>query len=290
LKSIFSVDVEDWFHLLDLPAVADMNHWPDLPSRVEKNFLALMAIFAESNVHVTCFFLGWIAQRHPHLVREAERLGHEVASHGFGHQLVHRMSPKDFYRDISFSKQILEDLVGHSILGYRAPGFSATRNTPWFFDQLIRAGYRYDSSIFPATRNNGGIPNFTEAPHLIRSRPEWFIEFPITVREFLSRRFCFFGGGYFRFYPLPVIKKMAARVLEEGRPVVFYLHPREIDPDQPRLPMSLRRKFKTYLNLKTTASKLRGLLSAVETTTFQSFIECDLAPLFLEQSTVVRTQ
>ncbi len=289
MKCIFSVDVEDWFHLLDLPAVADSERWPELPSRVEKNFINLMAIFAESDVQVTCFFLGWIAQRHPHLVREAQRLGHEVASHGFGHQLVDRMSPQEFYRDVSLSKCILEDIVGRPILGYRAPGFSATRNTPWFFDELIRAGYHYDSSIFPAKRSNGGMPGSREEPHLIRSSPEWFIEFPISVREFLKKRLCFFGGGYFRFYPLSIIKRMAASVLAEGRPVVFYLHPREIDPDQPRLPMSPMRKFKTYLNLKTTASKLRGLLASLETTTFESFIESELEPFLFRQPAVART-
>ena len=273
MKCIFSVDVEDWFHILDSPATPDRSKWDLLPSRVESNFGRLLEIFDENRVRVTCFFLGWVAQRFPHLVKESDRRGHEVASHGYGHRLAYEMTAQDFYEDALTSKRIIEDIVGHPIWGYRSPGFSLTKRTPWFFDKLIEAGYRYDSSVFPAQREHGGLEECPCGPYrVVDGHSEGLLEFPVTVARVLGKRVCFFGGGYLRLFPLSLIRRMAFKVLGEGRPVIFYIHPREIDPCHPRLAMDLRRKFKSYVNLKTTEAKIKRLLAEFEFTTFKDFI------------------
>ena len=268
MKCIFSVDVEDWFHILDIPSTPPLTKWASLPSHVEKNFLKLLDIFSEHNVHVTCFFLAWVAEKFPHLVIEAEKRGHEVASHGYAHRLIYQMTREEFLLDTRKSKEILESIVGHPILGYRSSGFSVTEKTPWVFETLSEAGFQYDSSVFPAPREHGGLNGAQLAPYLVKTSKGLLTEFPITVAKVLGKPLCFFGGGYLRIFPYFLIKHMAARVQREGRPVVFYLHPREIDPSHPRLRMSLIRAFKSYINLSTTESKLRRLCSEFEMTTF----------------------
>ena len=269
--SIFSVDVEDWFHILDDPSVPAIDQWADLPSRVERNFTKLLDLFSEKNVQVTCFFLGWVAARFPHLVKEAASRGHEVASHGYGHRLVYELSRTEFYEDVRCARLLLEDIAGVEVVGYRAPGFSTTEETPWFFDALAEAGYQYDSSVFPARRAHGGMPHAQRKPHHI-GKHDALLEIPISVVDLLGKPMCFFGGGYLRLFPYRLIRKMARQVLSEGRPVVFYVHPREIDPAHPRLPMSPIRRFKSYVNLETTEGKLRRILQDFPVTTFKNLL------------------
>ena len=271
-QSIFSVDVEDWFHILDIPGSPPLSSWDSLPSHVEKNFLHLLEIFGEHEVQVTCFFLGWVAQRFPHLVKRALRDGHEIASHGYAHRLVYEMGREAFHEDALRSRRLLEDISGEAVLGYRSAGFSARPDTPWFLDTLAEAGYVYDSSVFPAKRGHGGISEYRREPHQSVSSNAKIIEFPITVTDFLGSPQCFFGGGYLRLFPYLLIRRMSKRVLSEGRPVVFYIHPREIDPDHPRLPMSAVRRFKSYVNLASTESKLRRIFRDFPTTTFRDFL------------------
>ena len=269
-NSIFSVDVEDWFHILDDPRVPTIDQWASLPSHVEKNFTRLLNIFSEKNVQVTCFFLGWIAECFPHLVKEAAARGHEVASHGYGHRLVYEQSRAEFYEDVRRARMLLEDISGLQVAGYRAPGFSTTEETPWFFDVLAEAGYQYDSSVFPAARGHGGMRQGRRDPHRIGEGQ--LLEFPITVADLLSKPMCFFGGGYLRLFPYWLIRRMAHQVLSEGRPVVFYIHPREIDPGHPRLPMGRKRQFKSYVNLETTETKVRRILQDFHLTTFKNVL------------------
>jgi polysaccharide deacetylase family protein (PEP-CTERM system associated) len=266
---IFSIDVEDWFHILDVPSTPVISEWGHLPSCVEKNFLHLLDIIGERNVQTTCFFLGWVAERFPHLVREAHARGHEIASHGYSHELAYRMTPVQFLQDASKAKKILEDVSGSVVSGYRSSGFSVTKDTPWFFEKLTEAGYRYDSSVFPAPRGHGGIATKQYAPYRVSDDCNGLIEFPITVAGVFGHPVCFFGGGYLRLFPYFLIKRMTRKVIQEGRPVVFYVHPREIDPSHPRLSMSLERKFKSYVNLSTTEGKIRQLLSDFSFITFQ---------------------
>jgi polysaccharide deacetylase family protein (PEP-CTERM system associated) len=270
---IFSVDVEDWFHILDVPATPPLADWSGLPSRVERNFHHLLDLFDTRRVHVTCFFLAWVAERFPQLVREAVRRGHEVASHGYAHRLVYELGERGFGDDARKARQILEDVAGCRVLGYRAAGFSTNHETPWFFDRLAEAGYVYDSSVFPTERGHGGLPGAPPEPHVVRTAAGPLVEFPISVASVGGRRVCFFGGGYLRIFPYPVVRRMAGQVRREGRPVVFYVHPREVDRDHPRLPMKLTRRFKSYVNLRTTEAKIVRLLEDFPVTTFASYLQ-----------------
>jgi polysaccharide deacetylase family protein (PEP-CTERM system associated) len=273
VKSIFSVDVEDWFHILDITGAPPLEAWDQLPSRVEANFRLLLDLFSEHQVRVTCFFLGWVARRHPHLVKEAVKQGHEIASHGYGHRLVYQMTAQEFREDALHSRELLEDISGTSVVGFRSAGFSTTDDTPWFFEVLVEAGYRYDSSVFPAPRGHGGMRNAHREPHWVLGRNKSLLfEFPISVSDFAGKPMCFFGGGYLRVFPYWLIERMATRVISEGRPVVFYIHPREIDPKHPRLPMPLSRRFKTYVNLRSTEGKIVRILRQFPLTTFRDFI------------------
>lgn len=272
MDCVFSVDVEDWFHILDLPTTPDFERWGSLPSHVERNFRDLLDIISEKNRRVTCFFLGWIAEKFPHLLREAAARGHEIASHGYSHQLVYNMSPEAFLEDIRKSKRIIEDAVGRAVLGYRSPGFSVTEATPWFFAKVAEAGYRYDSSVFPAPRNHGGLRSRQYAPYVVHSDAGSVVEFPITVTEVLGRPMCFFGGGYLRLFPYRLTRTMGRRVVGEQRPVVFYVHPREIDPRHPRLPMNAVRRFKSYVGLKGARQKVSRILEDFPVTTFEDYL------------------
>lgn len=269
-KCVFSVDVEDWFHILDLPSTPPLSTWDSLPSRVERNFLFLLDLFSEYDARVTCFFLGWVGDRFPRLVREAVARGHEVASHGYAHELVFRMTREQFRADAQRSRDLLEQISGKSVLGYRAAGFSVIQETPWFFQELENAGYAYDSSVFPASRNHGGLESATRVPH---KAADTLIEFPISVANFIGRPICFFGGGYLRLFPTALILGKARQLLAENKPVFFYVHPREIDPGQPRLAMPASRRFRSYVNLRSTEPKLRTILSNFPMTTFSDYLQ-----------------
>jgi polysaccharide deacetylase family protein (PEP-CTERM system associated) len=272
MRSIFSIDVEDWYHILDVPSAPDISRWDSLPARVEANFRRLLDIMSESQSLATCFFIGYIAERFPHLVREAKERGHEIASHSFAHRLIYTMTPAEFLEDATRSRKLLEDISGGPVLGFRASGFSVTDETPWFFDKLVEAGYAYDSSTFPTRRGHGGMETARMAPHRRKTPAGELVEFPVSVTEVLGKRLCFFGGGYLRLFPFPLVKTMSRVVLRDGRPVIFYVHPREIDVDHPRLPMSASRRFKTYVNLSTTEGKVRRILAEFPVTTFRDFL------------------
>ena len=173
----------------------------------------------------------------------------------------------DFYDDVRRARLLLEDIAGEPVVGYRAPGFSTTEQTPWFFDALAEAGYQYDSSVFPAPRGHGGIREARRDPHRVN---DGLLEFPITVADLMGKPICFFGGGYLRLFPYWLIRRMSKQVLAKGRPVVFYIHPREIEPQHPRLPMSRTRRFKSYVNLETTETKVRRILQDFPVTTFKA--------------------
>ncbi|HKV29061.1 MAG TPA: XrtA system polysaccharide deacetylase [Candidatus Acidoferrales bacterium] len=272
MKCVFSIDVEDWFHILDLPTTPDVAEWAALPSCVERNFMRLLEIFEQRDTRVTCFFLGWIGERFPNLVKEAVRQGHEIASHGYAHRLVYQTTPESFYEDAVRSKEILEDISGRAVWGYRSAGFSVTHETEWFFDKLIEAGYIYDSSVFPAPRGHGGMSGGKRSPYWIERPSGELFEFPVSVADVFGKAWCFFGGGYLRFFPYPVIRMMTRRVLKESRPVIFYVHPREIDPSHPRMRMNWQRRFKSYVNLESTMPKIERLLSEFPVTSFEHLI------------------
>ena len=272
--SVFTIDVEDWFHIMDLPAAPSIDQWQKLPSLVERNFYTLLDLLDRRNVKGTCFFLGWSAERSPQMVREAVARGHEVASHGYGHDLVYDMSPAEFLLDLRHAKSLLEDLAGRSVEGYRAPGFSVTAATPWFFEKLAESGHRYSSSVFPAARQHGGMSGFATGPCAIQTLHGPICEFPISVAQIaLGKQLWFFGGGYLRLFPYGLVRRMAAQVLAEERPLVFYIHPREIDPTHPRLAMPLVRRLKSYIGLRSTKGKLDRILSEFSFKTFSELVQ-----------------
>jgi polysaccharide deacetylase family protein (PEP-CTERM system associated) len=271
-QSIFSIDVEDWFNLSGTGQEPPPSRWDSLESRLEKNFRGLLELLAQGGGTATCFFVGYFAKRFPHLVREAVAAGHEIASHSYFHRLAYDMSPAEFYEDALASRQLLEDISGGPVRGFRAPAFSVTARTPWFFDKLAQAGYSYDSSVFPARHQTGGLSGSRFEPYAVQTAAGAITEFPISVVPLLGTRLCFFGGGYLRMFPYPVIRAMARHTLDDGRPIVFYIHPREIDPAQPRLPLSLRRRFSCYVNLRSTRGKLEAILRDFRVTSFDRYI------------------
>lgn len=278
-RCVFSVDVEEWFHILDVPSTPPLALWDRQESRVEASFRRMLDVFAEKQVRTTLFFLGWVAERHPQLLREAVAQGHEVASHGYAHELVYKHDRRHFTEDVRRAKGIIEDAAGVTVRGYRAPGFSVTKETPWFFEALAETGHAYDSSIWPGNRNHGGWPGALPVPHVVPTPAGDIVEFPISMGRALGRELYFFGGGYLRFFPYPLIRDRARAVLKEERPVVFYLHPREVDPDHPRLPMSAKRRFMSYVNLGTTELKMRRLFDDLPMTTFGELLDAGVAHL-----------
>ena len=243
IKNILTIDVEDWFHILDIPSAPDKARWDSLPGRVEQNYLKLLDIVSDYNSSATCFFLGWAAKKYPHLVKETLQRGDETASHGNNHQLIYLQSQKDFFEDILESKRIIEDISGVSVKAYRSPGFSCTEKTPFIFETIREAGYTSDSSVFPAPRGHGGLQNGQLWPYTIPTRFGDLQEFPITITKILKKRICFSGGGYFRVFPYWFIKKRIQEINQQGKPVLVYIHPRDLDAGQPRLKMNWKTAF-----------------------------------------------
>ncbi|MBI4403585.1 MAG: polysaccharide deacetylase family protein [Deltaproteobacteria bacterium] len=272
IRNIMSVDVEEWFHILDVDGPR-IQQWAFLPGRVESNFLYLLDQFDKFDVKVTCFFLGWIAERYPKLVQEAVRRQHEIASHGYAHELIQHQSRSQFAWDVKKTKEILEQISGTEVIGYRAPGFSVHSSTRWALEELVVAGYRYDSSIFPTRHGHGGMLGAQTKPHEIHTAAGSIFEFPISIASFFGRPTCFFGGGYLRLFPYFLIRKKAGQVNADNRPVIFYVHPREVDPAHPRLTMSVRRYFKSYFNLASTRRKLECVLREQNVGPFRRWLE-----------------
>lgn len=254
-----TIDVEDWFHILDTSAAPRMAQWDQLESRIERNMLRMLDLLAEAGVRGTFFWLGWAARRHPGLVRRCVAAGHEIASHGYGHLLAYQAGPRAYLVDLLKARKILEDITGQAVRGFRAPGFGITDEAQWAFEVIVEAGYTYDSSVFPAARGHGGMTTDRLAPHRMSTPSGSLVEVPMSVVEWLGRRAALFGGGYLRLAPWWLIRKGIRHLHGHRRPLIVYLHPREIDPDQPRLPLTRARAFRSYVNLRTTLPKLRAL-------------------------------
>jgi polysaccharide deacetylase family protein (PEP-CTERM system associated) len=255
-----SVDVEDWFQVGAFEGVIDKADWDSLLPRVERNTDAVLALFAESGVHATFFTLGWVAHRYPALIRRIVEGGHEIASHGWDHQRVFTMTPDQFCADIARARAALEDAAGIGITGYRAPSFSIDARTPWAHVTLAEAGYTYSSSVAPLRHDHYGWP---EAPrYAFRPLPDAaLIELPVTVAQFGARRLAT-GGGFFRLLPAALTDFAVRQVNAEGQPAVFYFHPWEIDPGQPRVGNApLKSRLRHYTRLGAMAGKLRALIT-----------------------------
>ncbi len=269
IPQCMTVDVEDWFNILDAPCVPQLSEWDSKEVRFDRSVKRFLDLFAQYNVKATFFWLGWFAERHPELVRECLNAGHEIASHGYAHLLAYQVGRKAFLEDISKAKKILEDISGGQVLGFRAAGFGILDDTNWFFDTVAEAGYRYDSSVFPATRGHGGMNTSPMTPYVEKTNNGDIVEFPQSVLSLLGHRFSVFGGGYLRLAPWWLIRAGVRRLEAQGQSVIFYVHPREVDPNHPRLPLSMKRYFKCYVNLKTTMGKLQHICAEYKFQTMQ---------------------
>lgn len=256
-----SVDVEDWFQVGAFEKVIDRSNWPSLDDRIERNCDQVLRLFADAGVKGTFFTLGWVAQRHGELMRQIVAEGHEIASHGWDHERVFRLGAKGFARDIDRARKTIEDASGSAVSGYRAPSFSIDARTPWAFEVLAEQGYAYSSSVAPVAHDHYGwrdAPRFAFQP-LSGSD---LVEVPVTTAILVGRRVAAGGGGFFRVLPYGFSRWAIRQVnRRECRPAVFYFHPWEIDPHQPRVSEApMRSRFRHYTNLDAMAGKLRQLL------------------------------
>lgn len=267
----FTVDVEDYFHVAALSSAITRESWPTHESRVERNTERLLALLAERGVRGTFFVLGWVAERSPGLVRRIAASGHEIACHGFSHQLIYQQAREEFREETVRAKRLLEDLIGEAVLGYRAASFSVTRDSLWALDTLIDAGFLYDSSIFPIRHDRYGLPGAAPEPNRL-SAPSGrtLVEFPMSAARFLGVQVPVSGGGYFRILPFWVTKSGLKQINERrGLPFTFYLHPWELDPGQPRFKVSALSRFRHYTNLARCEDRLQRLLGEFEFTSMR---------------------
>ncbi len=257
-----SVDVEDYFQVSAFERTVSRDAWDSFERRVDTNTRRLLDIFDEYAVRSTFFTLGWVGERHPALVREIVARGHELASHGYAHRLVYDQTPEAFRDDVRRAKHVLEDAGAVEVVGYRAPSFSITDRSLWALDVLAEEGYRYDASIFPVRHDRYGIPDAPRHPHLLHRTAATLLEVPGSTVRLGSTNIPVAGGGYFRILPYAWTRWGIARLNRtEEMPAVFYLHPWEIDPEQPRLPAGWLSRFRHYRNLDVTERRLRALLT-----------------------------
>lgn len=258
----FTVDVEDYFQVSAFEQYVDRRTWDDYESRVVANTRRILRLMARHEVHGTFFVLGWVARKFPQLVKEIRADGHEIGSHSYWHRLVYELSPEEFADDLRQSRAALEDVLGEPVRAYRAPSFSITKKSLWALDILAEQGFEYDSSVFAVYHDRYGIPDANPCLHQLPTDhgPLW--EFPASVLRVARVNVPVSGGGYFRLYPLPATLGFLSYVARSTRqPLMFYVHPWEVDPDQPRLNVGSRKsRFRHYVNLAATESKLDVLL------------------------------
>jgi polysaccharide deacetylase family protein (PEP-CTERM system associated) len=261
IRNAFSIDVEDYFQVSALAPHFPRTVWESQPCRVERNVDRMLAMLDDSQALATFFTLGWVAERYPELVKRIVAGGHELASHGYGHQRASDLNHDEFFSDVTHSKKILEDLGGQPVIGYRAPSFSIGENNLWALDTLAEAGYEYSSSIYPIRHDHYGMPNAPRFAFRPRSTNS-LLELPVTTIRLFNRNLPAAGGGYFRLLPYQLSRWAINRVNQaDGQPCIFYCHPWEIDPEQPRpTGMTLKTRFRHYINLAKTESRLRNLL------------------------------
>lgn len=259
-KHCLSFDVEEHFQVSAFESPMRRRHWDQFESRVQTNTEKLLELLAKKGVQATFFILGWVAERYPSLVRQIASAGHEVASHGYAHELITSQTPVVFREDIRKAKAILESILSKPVLGYRAPSFSITKDTMWATQVLVEEGYIYDSSIFPVVHDRYGVPSANPELHQLSTASGLLWEVPPSTVKCLGVRLPVAGGGYFRLYPYPVLRALLRKLEGEGAPLVMYMHPWEFDPDQPRMEGSMVSRIRHYLNLDKTEGRMCALL------------------------------
>ncbi len=256
-----TIDVEEYFHPNAMDGVVPLAQWDALPHRVEGNTHRLLDLLSAHDTRATFFVLGWVAERWPQLVIEIARRGHEVACHGYAHRLVYRLGPEAFRADVRRARGLLEDLLGQPVAGFRAASYSIVESTLWALDVLIELGFTWDSSIFPIRHDLYGIPSFSRVPVRVQRAAGAILEIPPSTVRLLGRNWPVAGGGYFRLLPYCVTQRALRRLNErEGVPGMVYLHPWELDAEQPRLRAGALARLRQYTNLGATEARLRRLL------------------------------
>tara|TARA_Y100000766_G_scaffold257033_1_gene244254 strand:- start:177 stop:1025 length:849 start_codon:yes stop_codon:yes gene_type:complete len=252
--NILTFDIEEWFHILDNNSTKSEKDWENYEERIYQNMDIIFSFLDKNKLKATFFVVGWIANKYPDIVKRIDNNNFEIGSHTHMHQLLYELSPKEVENDLKNSISTIENLVGKKINCFRAPGFSLTQNNKWVFEILIENGIKYDCSIFPAGRAHGGFPSFKHAvPTIIKINGSFIKEFPINTTKFLGKKIIFSGGGYFRLFPYPLIKKFS----QDSDYIMTYFHPRDFDPKQPMIKgLSPIRKFKSYVGLNKCLGKL----------------------------------
>ena len=263
MKNALTFDIEEYFHAEVFARTLSPEEWPSLASRVVDTTERLLDILDYADVRATFFVLGWIADRYPTLVQDIAGRGHEIACHGYGHQMIHRQSRLEFAKDLQQAKTAIEDAAGVAVIGYRAPTFSVVRETLWSLEVLWEAGFLYDSSIFPIAHDRYGIPDAPRFPHRVPiTNGHGIAEFPLSTISVLGRRLPVAGGGYFRLLPYRVTRRAIQHLNgRERQPAIVYLHPWELDVHQPRVRVGWLSRFRHSVNTHSTEGKLRRLLS-----------------------------
>jgi polysaccharide deacetylase family protein (PEP-CTERM system associated) len=265
MKNAMSIDVEDYFQVSAFASTIRREDWDSMPCRVERNIDVILALLGEADAKATFFTLGWIAERYPQVVRRIVEGGHELASHGYGHQRVSDLTPELFRDDITRAKRILEDLGGVAVRGYRAPSFSINQKNWWAVEELENAGYVYSSSIYPVKHDHYGMPEAPRFPNYPNGAGG-ILELPPTTLELMGRNLPAAGGGWFRLLPYSMSRWMLQRVnAQDQAPCMFYFHPWEMDAGQPRQPgLSAKTRFRHYVNLQRMPGRMRKLLNDFE--------------------------
>lgn len=261
IRNALTVDVEDYFHVTAFADSVDRKDWDNQPLRVESNTHRLMDLFDEAQVKATFFVLGWVADKSRSLVSEIAQRGHEVACHGYSHQLIYNQTLEVFREETIRSKFLLEDIVQAPVRGYRAASYSITRDSLWALDVLAEAGFDYDSSIFPVRHDRYGIPGAKEVPHILQTpQGHSLVEFPLSTAKIFNYKLPVAGGGYFRLYPYALTRAGLRQINSRHQPFIFYMHPWEIDPDQPKIEAAWFSRFRHYNNLGKCESRLQRLM------------------------------
>ena len=255
-----SFDVEEHFQVSGFESPMRRRHWEQFESRVELNTERLLSLLSKNGARATFFILGWVAERYPSLVRRIASANHEIASHGYGHELITSQTPTAFREDIRKAKDILENILSQPVLGYRAPSFSITKDTMWAPQILAEEGFIYDSSIFPILHDRYGVPSANPKAHQLSTPSGLLWEVPPSTVKYWGMRLPVAGGGYFRLYPYAILRTLLRKLEAEGSPLVMYMHPWEFDPDQPKMEGPWVSRKRHYLNLAKTEGRMQLLL------------------------------
>ena len=274
IQNALTVDVEDYFHVSAFADAIKRSDWDACQLRVENNTQRLLDLFDTHGISATFFVLGWVAERLPELVEEISNRGHEVACHGYSHQLVYNQKPRDFRDETLRARDLLEDIIQRPVRGYRAASYSITEQSRWALDILVEAGFVYDSSIFPVRHDRYGIPGAPEHPHVLETPAgHRLVEFPLSTVKLFGICLPIAGGGYFRLYPYALSRSGLRHINRNNRPFIFYLHPWEIDTEQPRVSADWLSRFRHYNNLRRCETRLQRLLADFRFGTVEQVLE-----------------